>query len=235
MKNSLLDLSRDVWGIILSFLPIHEIFGETLLISSLRKIVISPSFRLMIMQQHKYTHDVYNISSETTHLPAETHTPRFIQKRCLCCDKFSCWCEIYKQEEEKLLNNLPHSKLYYQEGFNEEYSQDAYSQQKNRHRRFTHFDIHDVRKIHLKETPFQHKEWKRHNISQITHIFNLSEETKHSENNLVYNKEGKPINFPKPNKIEPHTQKLEIDYKNMIADRKNTWRLYNLPFSSLKN
>lgn len=248
--NSLIELPRDIWWVILSKFPVYDLFRETFP-NKLKTIVNSPKFRAWLMQLYKPCDDVYDIDINDSFLqPQNTFTIRNCNLRSnydYCLNKNIVYCGFYDpyhtKQEHKQWNED-----YFQQNLDIEslkglkrccdnsaspcfYHNEIFFKCLNLYREDNVFEKYriltpiEMNNVISKKYPFEHN-WNRHNISQIEPIFNITDKTKQLEQQLVLDSEGKPTNFPKPEKVKVDKGKLMFDYARIRNDRKHTVPYY---------
>lgn len=226
MASFLRQLPTHMWWVILSKLPIEEIYKDNILKSEFGSIVKSSKFRFWLMQLHKPTNEVYDIDIDNSFLqPQNTMTLR------------QCEFDHAGRENNCIFNNCPSNgdnavqmvwygnggqKLEHKEwfdlvtqqrlgyGLNERDMNDmkqfemffdelkAVPLDTSKHSRL--LTPIEMQNVQAKTHPFEHS-WNLRDISRTDHLFDVSSETQKLAQNHVFDKYGSCVNFPKSEKI----------------------------------
>lgn len=247
MRNySLLDLPKQVWWLILSIFNRSDIFQDNFLKSELRKFINDPSFRGWLMQLYKISDDVYDIDIDSSFLqPLNTITIRKCKidhtksvwgmcsiYRCKCNNteplqigfwgfggekiKYDEWLQIIGRTDFSQRLNYKFRTDYDNTYKNIQLHQKELREIPLEGERFTDVLI-EGNNIRQNSHTFNHN-WDRHDITDIDNHFNLSNQTRQAQINLRFDREDKPVNFPKPQKIKPLENLNELT-KKFIQDR----------------
>lgn len=233
--SSLLQLPKNIWWCVLSKFPVYDIFKENMTQSKLGNIIKDPKFRTWIMLMYKTNDYVYDIDIDQTFLqPQNTMSVRQCKFE---NDDDKGGCQHFVQVHWWGCGN---NKLTFK-GWNDTIDMNVYKdqyipfQQKYDH---LHQSIDEIESppinqklqkrfnspieqnnIKITDGVFRHN-WDRHNLSGVVPAFDVSEQTKNIHNNIVLNDEGKPVNFPKPEKISSiDNTKFNLDYMKIKNDR----------------
>jgi hypothetical protein len=225
MITNITDFPKEILWMIFKHIGRKDIFNSKIedVCRKFKNIIQSTDFRTFLMNQFRTSNEVYNIDIAENHLrPQNTMRIRvFDDDNCNYFDTpytrnprtynfinglfdyrhgFSKehlkWLNEHEQYRNKQYNDI--IEFSYDYPTCETYDQFVTASNDGPRIYTTPIEKHDV---HVKLNPFQHK-WNKHNLVGIDHMFVVSDNMKNIKISLDSN--GKPIQFPKPEKILPN-------------------------------